>query len=256
MSSEITIINLGNGFIGATYCDPDPENPRQHGCYDSSLRCWHRRYRLGDKLDGFQTEYDGPEFFKDLLCNLCKLGYVNHVSDFDVLYPEDHEWAGDVDYEATNEKIEAFVRKHYVMLPVYLYDHSGLSMNTGGFGCPWDSGQVGWIYEFLDPEEGAEVQPCGKTLREIYAERLSSEVETYSSYLEGDVYGYKVFDTGDTFAHLPIGEISSKKLGHVDLEDFEEVDASWNIYGEDVALDYMEHFKKTLYYVKRTDFAV
>ena len=33
-----------------------------------------------------------------------------------------------------------------VLLPLYLYDHSGITMNTGGFSCPWDSGQVGWIF--------------------------------------------------------------------------------------------------------------
>ena len=33
-----------------------------------------------------------------------------------------------------------------VALPLYLYDHSGITMNTSGFSCPWDSGQVGWIY--------------------------------------------------------------------------------------------------------------
>ena len=29
-----------------------------------------------------------------------------------------------------------------VILPLYLYDHSGITMNTCGFSCPWDSGQV------------------------------------------------------------------------------------------------------------------
>jgi hypothetical protein len=33
-----------------------------------------------------------------------------------------------------------------VALPLYLYDHSGLSISTAPFACPWDSGQVGWIY--------------------------------------------------------------------------------------------------------------
>jgi len=34
----------------------------------------------------------------------------------------------------------------YVILPLYLYDHGGITMSTGAFSCPWDSGQVGWIY--------------------------------------------------------------------------------------------------------------
>ncbi len=34
----------------------------------------------------------------------------------------------------------------YIILPLFLYDHSGITMSTGPFSCPWDSGQVGWIY--------------------------------------------------------------------------------------------------------------
>lgn len=34
----------------------------------------------------------------------------------------------------------------YVILPLYLYDHSGITISTVPFSCPWDSGQVGWIY--------------------------------------------------------------------------------------------------------------
>lgn len=42
----------------------------------------------------------------------------------------------------------------YVILPLFLYDHSGITMSTSVFSCPWDSGQVGWIYaskqKFID----------------------------------------------------------------------------------------------------------
>ncbi|HOO12216.1 MAG TPA: hypothetical protein PK684_04600 [Bacillota bacterium] len=42
----------------------------------------------------------------------------------------------------------------YIILPLYLYDHGGITMRTNPFSCPWDSGQVGWIYaskqKFID----------------------------------------------------------------------------------------------------------
>jgi len=43
----------------------------------------------------------------------------------------------------------------YVILPLYLYDHGGITMSTNPFSCPWDDGgQVGWIYaskqKFID----------------------------------------------------------------------------------------------------------
>ena len=33
-----------------------------------------------------------------------------------------------------------------IALPVFMYDHSGITINTTGFSCRWDSGQVGIIY--------------------------------------------------------------------------------------------------------------
>jgi len=89
-------------------------------------------------------------------------------------------------------EFEEYRREHdLVVLPLYLYDHSGLTMNTTGFRCPWDSGQVGWIYadretvkkEFGDDEEAA--RKC-----------LVSEVETFDQYLRGDVWGYVVTHRG------------------------------------------------------------
>ncbi len=47
--------------------------------------------------------------------------------------------------------MQKVISEKYLMLPLYLYDHSGLAMSTGKFlraspSCRMDSGQVGWIY--------------------------------------------------------------------------------------------------------------
>lgn len=34
----------------------------------------------------------------------------------------------------------------FPLLPVYMYEHGGATINTGGFSCPWDSGQIGYIW--------------------------------------------------------------------------------------------------------------
>ena len=44
---------------------------------------------------------------------------------------------------------ESFL-KEYVALPVYLYDHSGVTISTSPFSCPWDSGFFGIIAVPLD----------------------------------------------------------------------------------------------------------
>lgn len=77
-----------------------------------------------------------------------------------------------------------------VALPLYLLDHSGLSISTGDFGDVWDSGQVGVIYatkEAVKREWGT-----GKAALEKAKAYLKGEVQTYDDYLRGNVYGYVV----------------------------------------------------------------
>ena len=80
-----------------------------------------------------------------------------------------------------------------VRLPLYLYDHSGITMKTGPFHCPWDSGQVGWVYvtrESILKEYGSKY--LTRKLRDKARRILESEVEVYDQYLRGDVYGYTI----------------------------------------------------------------
>ena len=88
-----------------------------------------------------------------------------------------------------------------ITLPLYLYDHSGITMKTSPFSCPWDSGQVGFIY--VTPETLTMVFPSGVPNDDKVREYLNNEVETYDSYLTGDVYRVDVesgtvCDHGDT----------------------------------------------------------
>ncbi len=86
-----------------------------------------------------------------------------------------------------------------VILPLYLYDHSGITMRTGPFSCPWDSGQVGWVYvtrEDILKEYGGK-RVTKKMLKDT-EKVLQCEVETYDQYLTNDVYGYVIEDaTGE-----------------------------------------------------------
>lgn len=143
--------------------DPDPENPRD---YDNlgTMVCWHRRYNLGD-----QHNHNDP---RDLLIDLSQ---------------------SSVDTDLSMKDLFARADKHAVILPLFLYDHSGITMNTTGFHCPWDSGQVGYVYVTLEDirkEYGA--TRVSKVLRERVAKHLRQEVETYDHYLTGNCYGFVV----------------------------------------------------------------
>lgn len=92
---------------------------------------------------------------------------------------------------------EFLKRKDVYWLPLYLYDHSGITMSTGSFSCPWDSGQVGYIYlekERFLKETGYGFTKMTKKAKEKLYELLRGEVETYDQYLTGQVYGFRVED--------------------------------------------------------------
>lgn len=79
--------------------------------------------------------------------------------------------------------------KPIVILPLYLYDHSGITMNTTGFSCRWDSGQVGFIYATKKTCKNIGVDEKDTEKIERY---LKSEVQTYDDYISGNVYGYQI----------------------------------------------------------------
>ena len=102
---------------------------------------------------------------------------------------------GDKHNLSVEEAKELSKRKDVISLPLFLYDHSGITMKTSPFSCPWDSGQVGFIYvtkEEIRKEFG--VKLVTQKTKERVVSILRSEVEEYDQYLTGNVYGYTIVD--------------------------------------------------------------
>lgn len=78
------------------------------------------------------------------------------------------------------------------ILPLYLYDHSGLVLKCGAFGDPFDSGQVGFIY--IDRTTSDCMGYEGLSTEE-YEAILRQEIQTYNHYLAGEIYCYEVVGT-------------------------------------------------------------
>jgi hypothetical protein len=97
----------------------------------------------------------------------------------------DHD---DLSYSELYDRIE---KRGTIILPLYLYDHSGITMSTSSFNCRWDSGQVGYIYMTKET-----IEKEGWT-KEQATNYLEGEVETYDQYLTGDVWGWRVIDNDD-----------------------------------------------------------
>ena len=92
-----------------------------------------------------------------------------------------------------------------VILPLFLYDHSGLRMKVGSFAgllpqghAEWDTMQVGWIY--VTKEALRKEYSCKRVTAKVLAQArkvLEGEVETYDQYLSGDVWGYVIDGVAD-----------------------------------------------------------
>ena len=119
--------------------DTDPADPRE---WDNlgTMVCFHSRYNLGDE----QPRSDPNEWLRELACDLDdsladRLEYWENGNGWRALMNASRTPSDDAD-----AKIEAAIWKvldaQVVMLPLYLYDHGGLTMNTSAFSCPWDSG--------------------------------------------------------------------------------------------------------------------
>ena len=102
------------------------------------------------------------------------------------------------DFHDVEEFKEFIGSADIVALPLFLYDHSGITMKTTPFSCGWDSGQVGFIYatrEQILKEYG--VKKVTSKIREKVEKLLIAEVDTYDKYLTGEVFGFIIEKNGD-----------------------------------------------------------
>ena len=99
------------------------------------------------------------------------------------------------DYNSAEENVKGNSNKDDVVIPIYLYDHSGLTVRTTPFDCRWDSGQVGFIKVSKEKIRGEfNVKRVSKKLEDKITEHLENEVKTLDQYLTGDCYGFQIVD--------------------------------------------------------------
>ena len=165
-----------NGFKAEIIRDTDVESPRTSMDNVGTMACFMKRSNLGDKKHGYNSE----------------------------------------DYGSLAEIKDAILTDNpdAVVLPLYVYMHSGTTMSTKPFDCKWDSGQAGFIFasgEKIKAEWGDPKDPAARALAE---ECLLGEVQTYDDWLQGEVFGYKLKG--------PQGD---------------DLDSCWGFYGEDYIKD-------------------
>lgn len=219
--------------------DDTPTNPRyDYDGNIGKMMCWHRDYRLGDYKEndfsddddflnslirdevkektiinyvkskkasnGLELRYDRHERMWQLWGTYywfpigsskdAKFGIIEENADIDWLVDEIIDALPQMDKWKLLER-----HANIVFLPLYLYDHSGITMNTGGFSDRWDSGQVGYIYTdkktvietngWIRNDKGRYVKVADRNWKKAAYLWMEGEVEMYDQYLRGEVYG-------------------------------------------------------------------
>jgi hypothetical protein len=182
--------------------DENAESPRE---WDNigTMVCAHRRYNLGDirKEDG-----------NGVYAYMAEKAGINT-----------DEWEnGKID----NEELLALIKEKAYVLPLYLYDHSGITISTKPFGDIWDSGQVGFIIATKNDFDKAGINSqhieankkwaAGRSFEQIAFDILDGEVETYDQYLIGDVFYFSLESLDED--------------GDVDIE----LDSCGSFYGDNI----------------------
>ncbi len=199
--------------------EPDElyESPRE---WDNlgTMVCSHPNYELGD----VDLKGDSPlaDWLSDMLVEF-ELGRVDKHGSYTEHWMR---FVDDLEQLQTLEDINkawSLLATKITVLPLYLYDHSGLTMSTSytyPYNDRWDAGQVGFIYvsyEKMKKEFGWKYM-TGKRISKTL-DYLRSEVDVYDQYLTGDVWGYIVEnDAGDS------------------------LDSCWGFYGRDECVEEAE----------------
>jgi len=185
---ETVLEYKGYTVVREHYDDPF-ESPREWSNL-GTMYCAHRSYNLGDE----QIKDEKDLLARLLTCDENELPFDNMLA-----------WQE--------------VEKDYLFLPLYLYDHSGITMNTGGFSCHRDSGKVGYIVVEKDKiRKEMGWKRITRRREQKVINILKSEVDIYDCYLRGEIWNFIIWDP-----------------------DGNEIDACFGFYGDDMI--YLEEAK-------------
>lgn len=130
--------------------DECPESPRTSWDNLGKMVCFHKRYNLGDSNNLTSDSFNSWEELHDYLIN-----YHDAI----------------------------------VILPIYMLDHSGITISVNSFNDRWDSGQVGFIYANREDikKEFIVKYITKKTINQV-KKILLAEIDVYDKYLRGECY--------------------------------------------------------------------
>ena len=183
------VANDGSVVLEITREEDVDFNPRDSTDYGHMV-CMHKNYIFGHEPQDRNLKNE------DELTNV-----LLDILDEEIGFDSDQRY--NIRDNCSNQRLMNAIVNHtnVVILPLYLMDHSGLSMSTsattfnifdsGG----WDHGQVGFIYattkEILSWYDTKEIT---EEIKKSVRNSLKSEIHTYDLYLRGEVYYFRLYN--------------------------------------------------------------
>jgi hypothetical protein len=164
-------------------------------------------HKKGDRTQRFRIKID--EHAED---PWQEFDHVTRVYHCHPRYKFDEETRGD--QESIHEEAKRVESAGGAVLPLYLFEHSGSRLSTEPFGCPWDSGQIGFAVirkEVIDTEFNGS--------KELAESCIRAEIKLLDSYWAGEVYGWQY--------------VQLSKCQCCEQESEEVEDSCWGFYGSD-----------------------
>ena len=192
--------------------DQFPEDPRS---WDNlgTMFCCHREYQLGDCNSNGDTELQ--------LAEICRK------------YGKSDE---EIDEMTFVEEIQFILNQDDVCgLPLYITDHSGISMQTYRFDA-WDSSFVGLIFIEKDFFIAHTCIKNEENWEKEAKKTLESEIEAYNDFLQGNIYAWTLYEPIVVIRQSIDGKELSRKID----EEGEVVDSMAGFY--DPTLEDVEEY--------------
>lgn len=135
----------------------------------------YKRFKIEYWMDDYS---DDPRNWDDLSIMVC---FTSNKYDL-----------GNKHSFSSPEDLSEFLKdneKNIVYLPIYIYDHGNITIKSSPFSCQWDSGKIGYIYAYKD-----KLLEAGFKDDDAMINYLESEIKTYDDYIQGNCYGYSIYN--------------------------------------------------------------
>ena len=204
--------------------DQFSEDPRSWDNLGTML-CCHRDYQLGDCNSNREAE--------EQLAEVCRK------------YGKSDE---EIDEMTFGEEVRFILDQPDVCgLPLWLYDHSGISISTGRRDV-WDSSFIGLIFVEKDFYLAQMCLKDEENWKEKAKKTLEGEIETYSDFLEGNVYQWTLYEPTVVIRQSMDGNELSREID----EEGEMVDSMSGFYNPTLE-DVEEYFDFEIAEIEQID---